>query len=145
MLFLYNNIEKYPNEIQLCDCFFDCGLQLIKGKKKCWWVIFCSGIYDNNKINYNRKDRCFWLWYFCSLFCQRIFYWFDDSIDHEFVDYVDETDDCQRVIQLNDLVIMSEPLPTRCQQFSSYVIFFDEICNNCKKHYIKKISSKFLE
>ena len=81
----------------------------------------------------------------CSLFCQRIFYWFDDSIDHEFVDYVDEIDDCQRVIQLNDLVIMSEPLPTRCQQFSSYVIFFDEICNNCKKHYIKKISSTFLE
>ena len=33
VLFLYNDIEKYPNEIQLCDCFFGCGLQLIKGKK----------------------------------------------------------------------------------------------------------------
>ena len=33
VLFLYNHIEKYPNEIQLCDCFFGCGLQLIKGKK----------------------------------------------------------------------------------------------------------------
>ena len=35
VLFLYNNIEKYLNEIQLCDCFLDCDLQLIKGKKKC--------------------------------------------------------------------------------------------------------------
>ena len=33
VLFLYDDIEKYPNEIRLCDCFFDCGLQLIKGKK----------------------------------------------------------------------------------------------------------------
>ena len=81
----------------------------------------------------------------CSLFFQRIFYWFDDSTDHEFVDYVDEIEDRQRVTQLNELVIMSEPPPTRCQRFSSYVIFFDEIWNNCKKHYIKKISSKFLE
>ena len=81
----------------------------------------------------------------CSLFFQRIFYWFGDSTDHEFVDYVDEIEDRQRVIQLNELVIMSEPPPTGCQRFSSYVIFFDEIWNNCKKHYIKKISSKFLE
>ena len=70
-------------------------------------------------------------------------YWFDDSIDQEFVDYVDEIDHCQRVIQLNNLLTMSEPPPTRCERFSSDVIFFDEICNNFKKHYIKKISSKF--
>ena len=33
VLFLYDDTEKYPNEIQLYDCFFDWGLQLIKGKK----------------------------------------------------------------------------------------------------------------
>ena len=38
---------------------------------------------------------------------------------------------------------MSEPLPTRCEWSSSDVIYFYEICDNCKKHYIKKISLKF--
>ena len=35
VLFLFDDIEKYPNKTQLCDCFFDSGLQFIKGKKKC--------------------------------------------------------------------------------------------------------------
>ena len=77
------------------------------------------------------------------LCCHRIFYWFDDLVDQEFVDCVDEIDDCQRVIRKNNLLTMSEPAPTRCERFSSDVIFFDEICDNCKKHYIKKISLKF--
>ena len=147
VLFLYNDIEKYPNEIQLCDCFFGCGLQLIKGKKNVDELFSAVEYMIITKLITTERIVVFGSDFFvlCSLFCQRIFCWFDDSIDHEFVDYVDEIDDCQRVIQLNDLAIMSEPLPTRCQQFSSYVIFFDEICNNCKKHYIKKISSKFLE
>ena len=77
------------------------------------------------------------------LCCDRIFYWFDDLIDQGFVDCVDEIDDCQRVIHINNLLTMSKPPPTRCERFSSGVIFFDEICDNCKKHYIKKISLKF--
>ena len=77
------------------------------------------------------------------LCCDRIFYWFDDLIDQEFVDCVDETDDCQRLIHINNLLTMSEPLPTRYERFSSDVIFFEEICDDCKKHYIKKISLKF--
>ena len=77
------------------------------------------------------------------LYCDRIFYWFHDLIDQEFIDSVDEIDDCQRVICINHLPTMSEPPPTRCEQFSSDVIYFDEICDICKKHYIKKISFKF--
>ena len=61
------------------------------------------------------------------------FYWFE-SIDQEFVDHVDEINNCQRVICINNLLTMSEPPPTRCEQFSSNVIFFDEICDNCNKH-----------
>ena len=38
---------------------------------------------------------------------------------------------------------MNEPPSTSCEQFSSDVIYFDKICDNCKKHYIKKISLKF--
>ena len=38
---------------------------------------------------------------------------------------------------------MSELPPTRDERFSSDVIYFDEICDNCKKHYNKKISLKF--
>ena len=30
--------------------------------------------------------------------CNRIFYWFDDLIDQEFVECGDKIDDCQRVI-----------------------------------------------
>ena len=33
---------------------------------------------------------------------------------------------------------MSEPPPTRCEQFSSDVIYFNEICDNCKKHTLRK-------
>ena len=36
---------------------------------------------------------------------------------------------------------MSEPPPS--ERFSSDVINFDEICDNCKKYYIKKVSLKF--
>ena len=71
------------------------------------------------------------------------FYWFHDSIDQEIVDHVDEIDGCQKVIQFNNLLTMSEPPPTRYERFSSDVIYFDEICDNCKKHYIKEISLKF--
>ena len=38
---------------------------------------------------------------------------------------------------------MIEPPPTRCELLFSDIIFFDEICDNCKKYYIKKISLKF--
>ena len=34
-----------------------------------------------------------------------LFYWFDDLINQEFVDCVDEIDDCQRVICINNLPI----------------------------------------
>ena len=44
---------------------------------------------------------------------------------------------------INILQAMSEPPPTTYVQFSSDVIYFDEIYDNCKKHYIKKISLKF--
>ena len=67
-----------------------------------------------------------------------VFYWFHDSIDQQFVDHVDEIDGCQRVIQFNNLLTMNEPPPTRYKRFSSDVIYFDEICDSCKKHYIKK-------
>lgn len=30
VLFLYDNPKKYPNEIRVCDCFFNYGLQLSK-------------------------------------------------------------------------------------------------------------------
>ena len=69
---------------------------------------------------------------FCSDFfilcCNRVFYWFDESVDQKFLDFVDEIDDCQRVIWINNLLTMSELPPTRCERFSSDVIFFDEIC-----------------
>ena len=61
------------------------------------------------------------------------FYWFK-SIDQEFVNHVDEINNCQKVICINNLLTMSEPPPTRCERFSSNVIFFDEICDNCKKY-----------
>ena len=38
---------------------------------------------------------------------------------------------------------MSELPPTTCEQFSSDVIYFDEIYDNCKKYYVKKFSLKF--
>ena len=33
VLFLHDDTKKYPNEIRLCDCFFDYRLQLFKSKK----------------------------------------------------------------------------------------------------------------
>ena len=33
VLFLDDDTKKYPNEVRLCDCFFDHGLQLTKIKK----------------------------------------------------------------------------------------------------------------
>ena len=52
------------------------------------------------------------------LFCNRIFYGFNDLIDQEFINCVDEIDDCQRVIRINNLLTMSETSPTRCERFS---------------------------
>ena len=49
------------------------------------------------------------------LCCDCVFNWFDESIDQEFVDRVDEIDDCQRVICINNLLAMFEPPPTRCE------------------------------
>ena len=80
---------------------------------------------------------------FLILCCDRIFYWFDDLIDQEFVNCVDEIDDGQRVICINNLLTMSEPPPARCERLSSDVIYCYKICDNCKKHYIKKICLKF--
>ena len=77
------------------------------------------------------------------LCCDCIFYWFDDLINQESFNCVDEINDCQRVICINNLITMSEPSPTRFERFSSDVMYFDEICDNCKKHYIKKIPLKF--
>ena len=109
--------------------------------KKFWRVIFCSRTFDNHKINYSRKGHRFGSDIFI-LCCDHIFHRFDDLIDQEFVDSVDEIDDCQKVIHVNNLLAMNEPPPTRCERFSSDVIYFHEICDNCKKHYIKKISLK---
>ena len=82
VLFLYDDTEKYPNEILLCDCFFDCGLQLIKGKKKMFvyveYVIITKLITTERIIGFGSD-----IFVFC---CKRIFYSFDDSTDQVFVD-----------------------------------------------------------
>ena len=54
------------------------------------------------------------------LCCDCVFYWFDESIDQEFVDCVDEIDDCQRVIHIKNL-IMSEPPPTSLMEKLTFV------------------------
>ena len=142
VLFLHSSTKKYPNEIRLCDCFYDFGLQLTKSKKNVEELFSAVECLIITKLITAERVIAFvsHIFIFC---CDCIFYWFDDLIDQEFVDCVDETDDCQRVIQINNLLTMSEPLPSRCKRFSSDVIFFHEIYDNCKKHYIKKISSKF--
>ena len=131
-----------PNEIRLCDCFFDFGLQLTKSKKNVEELFSAVECLIITKLITAERVIAFvsHIFIFC---CDCIFYWFDDLIDQEFVDCVDETDDCQRVIQINNLLTMSEPPLTRCDRFSLDIIFFDEICDNCKKHYIKKISIRF--
>ena len=97
-------------------------------------------MFDNYKTNKTAERVITFGSDIAILCCDRIFYWFDDLIHQELVDSVD---DCQRVIHINDLLTMNELPPTRCEQFSSDVIYFDEICDDCKKHYIKKIYLKF--
>ena len=126
-----------------CDCFFDCGLQLTKSKKYVRVFFFCSRMFDNYKTNKTAERVITFGSDIAILCCDCIFCWLDDLIHQELADSVDEIDDCQRVIHINDLLTMNEPPPTRCEQFSSNVIYFDEICDDCKKHYIKKISLKF--
>ena len=142
VLFLHDDTKKYPNEIRLCDCFFDYGLQLTKSKKNVEELLSAVECLIFTKLITAGRVIAFGSDIFI-LCCDSIFYWFDDLIDQEFVDCVDEIDDCHRVICINILLTMSEPPATRCERFSSYVIYFDEICDNCKKHYIKKISLKF--
>ena len=126
----------------MCDCSFDFGRQLTKSKRNIEELFSAVECLIITKLITAERVITFGSDIFI-LCCNRIFYWFEDLIDQEFVDSVDETDDRQRVIHINNLLTMSEPLPTRCERFSSGVIFFDEICDNVKKHYIKKISLKF--
>ena len=142
VLFLHNDRKKYPSEIRLCDCFFDFGLQLTKCKKNVEELFSAVEILIITKLITAERVIAFGSDFF-TLCCDRIFYWFDDFIDQELIDCVDETDDCQRVIHIKNLLIMSEPPPTRSERFSLDIIIFDRICDNCKKHYIKKISIKF--
>ena len=142
VLFLHDDTKKYPNEVRFCDCFFDDGLQLTKGKKnveESFSAVRCLII---TKLITAERVMAFGSDIFI-LCCDRIFYWFDDLIDQEFVDSVDEIDDCQRVICIYNLLTMSESPPTRCERFPSDVTYFDKICDNCKEHYIKKNSLKF--
>ena len=122
--------------------FSDFGLQLTKCKKNVEELFSAVEILIITKLITAERVIAFGSDIFI-LCCDRIFYWFDDFIDQELIDCVDETDDCQRVIQINNLLTMSEPPLTRCDRFSLDIIFFDEICDNCKKHYIKKISVRF--
>ena len=142
VLFLHDDTKKYPNEVRFCDCFFDDGLQLTKGKKnveESFSAVRCLII---TKLITAERVMAFGSDIFI-LCCDRIFYWFDDLIDQEFVDSVDEIDDCQRVICIYNLLTMSESPPTRYERFPSDVTYFDKICDNCKEHYIKKNSLKF--
>ena len=142
VLFLHNDRKKYPNEIRLCDCFFDFGLQLTKSKKNVEELFSAVEFLIITKLITAERVIVFGSDIFI-LCCDRIFYWFDDFIDQELIDCVDETDDCQRVIHINNLLTMSEPPPSRCELFSLDITFFYEIFDKCKKHYIKKISIKF--
>ena len=94
VLFLFDDIEKYPNETQLCDCFFDSGLQFIKGKKninELFSAVECliiTKLITAERVTALGSD----IFILC---CDHIFYWFEDLIDQEFVNCVDEIDDCQ--------------------------------------------------
>ena len=89
MLFFYADIEKYPNEIRLCDCFFDCGLQVIKGKKNVDELFSAVECLIITKLITAERIIAFGSDIFI-LCCDCIFYWFADLIDQEFVDCVDE-------------------------------------------------------
>ena len=130
-----------PNEIRLCDCFFDFGLQLTKSKKNVEELFSAVECLIITKLITAERVIAFGSDIFIRC-CNPMFYWFDDLIDQEFVHCVDD-DVFQRVIHINNLLTMSERPPTRCERFSSDAIFFDEICDNCKKRFIKKISLKF--
>ena len=142
VLFLHDDTKKYPNEVGLYDSFFDHGLQLTKSKKHVKELFSAVECLIITKLIIAERVISFGFDIF-NLYCDHIFHWFDDLIDQKFVGSVDEIDVCQRVIHINDLLTMGEPPPIRCEQFSSDAIYFDEICDNCKKHYIKKISFKF--
>ena len=90
VLFLYANIEKYPNEIRLCDCFSDCGLQVIKGKKRVDELFSAVEFLITTKLITAERIIAFGSDIFI-LCCDRTFYWFAHLIDQEFVDCVDET------------------------------------------------------
>ena len=93
MLFLHNDTKKYTNEIQLCDCF-DYGLQLTKSKKnveELFSAVECliiTKLITAERVTALGSD----IFILC---CDHIFYWFEDLIDQEFVNCVDEIDDCQ--------------------------------------------------
>ena len=142
VFFLHSDTKKYSNEIPLCDCFYDIGLQLTKSKKNVEELFSAVDCLIITKLITAERVIVFGSDIFIRC-CNPMFYWFDDLIDQEFVHCVDETDVFQRVIHINNLLTMSERPPTRCERFSSDAIFFDEICDNCKKRFIKKISLKF--
>ena len=97
VLFLHDETKKNPNEIRLCDCFFDYGFQHFKSEKNVedlFSAVECliiTKLFTAEKVISFGSD----IFIIC---CNRIFYWFDDLIDQEFVECVDKIDDCQRVI-----------------------------------------------
>ena len=114
VLFLHDDTKKYPNEIRLCDCFFDYRLQLFKSEKnieELFSIVECQIII---KLFTAERVIAFGSDIFI-LCCDYIFYWFDDWIDQEFVDCIVEIDDCQRIIPINNLLTISERPPTRYQ------------------------------
>ena len=108
MLFLHDDTKKYPNEVWLCDCFFDPGLQLTKNKKNVEELFSAVKCLIITKLITAERVIAFGSDIFI-LCCNHIFYWFDDLIDQEFVD---SGDDFQGVIHINNLLTMSEPPPT---------------------------------
>ena len=114
VLFLFDDIEKYPNETQLCDCFFDSGLQFIKGKKNINELFSAVECLIITKLITAERVITFGSEIFILCY-NRIFYWFNDLIDQEFVDCVDEMDNCQGVIHIINLLIISELPSTRCE------------------------------
>ena len=105
MLFLHDDTKKYPNEVWLCDCFFDLGLQLTKNKKNVEELFSAVKCLIITKLITAERVIAFGSDIFI-LCCNHMF---DDLIDQEFVDSVD---DFEGVIRINDLLTMSEPPPT---------------------------------
>ena len=108
MLLLHDDTKKYPNEVWLCDCFFDPGLQLTKSKKNVEELFSAVKCLIITKLITAERVIAFGSDIFI-LCCNHVFYWFDDLIDQEFVD---SGDDFQGVIRINNLLTMSEPPPT---------------------------------